>query len=129
MSEQHLDYHVGLLRGFILANNAHQSILHALDVLLTGYKSCAGPLIGHAQKPPTEHAIPKDMPIVPDVKKDEHKEQAKVVFWSGGDDDLLEEMYCVQGRRPKEIHEAMKHRTKGSISQRISIRGLKRGGK
>lgn len=46
MSDQQLDYHVGLLRGFVLAHNAPTAILHALDVLLTDYRSKAGAVIG-----------------------------------------------------------------------------------
>lgn len=45
MSDEHLDYHVRLLRGYLLATNAHQTILHALSVLLTGYRSKAGGIV------------------------------------------------------------------------------------
>lgn len=41
-----LDYHVGLMRGYLLAQNAPQQIMHSLDVLLAGYQSRAGEKIG-----------------------------------------------------------------------------------
>lgn len=43
-----VDYHIGLLRGFLIATNAHQTILHALEVVLT-HKQNNGEVIGKAE--------------------------------------------------------------------------------
>lgn len=49
MSAPLIDYYVGLLRGYLLAHNAPQQILHALEELLTHYRTKAGPLIGEQE--------------------------------------------------------------------------------
>lgn len=46
-----IDYYVGLLRGYCIALNAPTQILHALDILLTGYRSRAGEVIGNIPSP------------------------------------------------------------------------------
>lgn len=122
-----VDYHVGILRGFVLAHNAHQTVLHALDVLLTDYRSKAGESIGRTEPEPP--LIIKDLPI-----KIEHKlaeitpedEPKNNYFWSSKDDEILYQLYCVEGKGPAAIADIV-GRTKQSVSNRAQQRGLKRG--
>ncbi len=126
---QLLDYHVGLLRGFVLAHNAPTQILHALDVLLTDYRSKAGPVIGSDaidQKMPPEPPMPRAPrehdPFVVETKEPEKKK----FFWDSQDDEILERMYCLEGKKTKVIANEL-GRTPASVSTRISVRGLTRG--
>lgn len=125
---QLLDYHVGILRGYMLALNAPTQVLNALDVLLGDYRSKAGPEI------PAEPAPVADMPkkmkqfvetIQPDEPVEKPEAEKKKYFWDSEDDAILEEMY-LSGKRPKEISLRL-NRTPASVSTRIAVRGLKRG--
>lgn len=141
MSDEHVDYHVGLVRGYILAHNAPTIILHALDRLLDGYISKAGPVIGarpregkidlfsdsvKKQLPPDERT-----PVVTIKKQPEifegKEEPEKRAFWDGPDDKLLYEEYCLKSTKPREILKLLPHRTIKSIRQRITVRKLHRG--
>lgn len=136
MSDAQLDYHVGLLRGFVLAHNAPTQILHALDVLLTDYRSKAGPVIGSQEQAPrrTEIIIPDMMPL----KKPEEsmlsedqaeeiikKQENRKLFWSPADDDQLYDLYCVQDKGPTFISKKI-GRTYASITGRIRNKKLVR---
>lgn len=131
MSDQHLDYHVGLLRGFVLAHNAPTAILHALDVLLTDYRSKAGDVIGAPKRteiilpdmgtPKAPPAIAKAPPAPPEKPAEP---PPRNFFWTAEQDKILEEMY-MRGAKTREIAEKI-DRTYASVQTRIATRGLKR---
>lgn len=132
MGDQHLDYHVGLLRGFVLAHNAPTAILHALDVLLTDYRSKAGDVIGAAPKPNRTELILPDMGSIKIPKLSEEAKETikdtieeKHFFWTPAEDKLLEDL-CKAGKKPREIHKAFPNRTKRSIVNRIMNRKLRK---
>jgi DNA-binding NarL/FixJ family response regulator len=118
---EHVDYHVGILRGFILAHNAHQQVLHALDVVLTDYRSKAGPLIG-AEKPQM-HPDPYNIKRV-DKEKHETDKINSNHYWTEEDEKELEKMY-----RSGSSVEDIANRFNCSVSNiyaRVSKRGIKR---
>ena len=98
MSVEHVDYHVGILRGFILAHNAHQSVLHALNVVLTDYRSKAGQLIGANPPAPqprrTELLIPDLKPLKrPEPQEDKVNDR----YWTAAEDAEFDRMYIDGG--------------------------------
>lgn len=125
-NKEHIDYHVGLMRGYLLAQNPPTQILHALDVLLSDYRSKAGEVIGSnleikvmpIQKQSMEEVI-SNLEIKP---KEENK---KKYFWDGHDDEILRRMYVDEDKKPREISEVI-NRTKASISTRINVLGLRK---
>lgn len=126
MSDQQLDYHVGLMLGYLLAQNAPTQILHALDVLLTDYRSKSGPLIGKAEisiEPPKEipHLVKKE------VRQNPAPKENKKFFWDKQDDEILERMWVQEGAPIKEISAIIGH-TFSSVNSRIFSRGLKKKG-
>jgi hypothetical protein len=136
MTAQLLDYHVGLMRGYLLANNAPTQILNALDVLLGGYQSKAGEVIGKIENIPAtklaaaiinvQKTAPKhdDAPTIAPAKDNAEK---KKYFWNRADDEILKKMYVEDGAKPKAISKIL-DRTPASISTRISNLGLKKKG-
>lgn len=127
-TESHIDYHVGLMRGYLLAHNAPTQILHALDVLLTTYRSKAGEVIG---QPVSDSSVYKA-----ESKKEDDAarrkaealysglEMPKKFFWDDVDDALLENMYF-QRRGADEIAKVL-NRSPASVSTRITTLGLKK---
>jgi hypothetical protein len=123
---QLLDYHVGILRGYMLALNAPTQVLNAVDILLQHYKSKAGLVIGEGptekQEPPSPkhvaESISQPSSERPPVEKEKH-------FWTADDDQTLERMYVTERAKPKKIAEVLR-RTPASVSTRIAVRGLKR---
>lgn len=138
MKEPHLDYHVGLMRGYLLANNAPTQILHALDILLTNYRSQAGESIGHAQgdvqkiqaistpeqkieKPILIPQIDKSIEGAEDTVKDAISKNNP---WKNEDDRIAAEMYKT-GASISDIAFRL-NRTVGATYQRFKMRGIKR---
>lgn len=86
MSNRLIDYYVGLLRGYLLAHNAPQQILHALEELLADYRSKAGAIIGdervEAESKPTAILIRTngEPPKARKVWGERDKEQLRMVF-------------------------------------------------
>lgn len=119
-----LDYHVGLMRGYLLAHNAPTQILHALDILLSDYRSKAGEVIG-SKTPPPPSSVRQTMEEVIEVVKIKPEATKKKHFWDKEDDEILRRMYEDEGQGPRKIADAL-NRTTASISTRISVRGLKR---
>lgn len=87
-----VDFHVGLVKGYMLALNAPTQILHALEVLLTDYRSRAGEVIGKAAPSPAAKPapvsgepampLPRHLPIVQDdePEEDEHGRRTRTVW-------------------------------------------------
>lgn len=120
------DYYVGMMRGYLLAKDAPQQVLQALDHLLTGYRSRAGALIGESEpdgEEKEEQQIESSLKITINGKEEPEK---KKLFWTKKEDEILEEMYCVEGKKPKEIGQVL-NRKPSSVSARINAKGLKRG--
>ena len=125
MIHEHVDYHVGLLRGFILAHNAPTQILHALDIVLTDYRSKAGALIG--SEPKVEIMPPEPPTLLPPTGGPSPVQKANPTmsyFWTPVLDKTLEEMWKT-GASVHDISIAINKST-AAIYTRISTKGLKR---
>lgn len=118
------DYHVGLLRGFILAHNAPAIILHALDVVVPRIEKGSEELIG---KPVVQPGTP--LPDPPETKEPvtptpDDKIDKPGFFWTRQEDAILESMVA-EGKKLAAIKEALPNRTSASIQNRISIKGYR----
>lgn len=112
---QLLDYHVGLLRGYLLATNAHQQILHVLEVLLEGYKSKAGEIIG--EKKIDVRPVPMPDVKFPPTKLPEGVKEVSNFFWTNKQVEFLQNNYHLLsakqiaekiGRPPSTIYQKAK---------------------
>lgn len=110
---EHVDYHVGILRGFVLAHNAHSMVLHALDVVLADHRSKAGPLIGAPATDAEQNDAGKFTPPKPPLPPSNPN-----FFWTAAEDEKVWEMNR-DGKRVEQIMETLPHRTKSSIHQRL----------
>lgn len=129
------DYHVGLLRGFILAHNAPTIILHALDVVVPVVKRSTNEMIG---KPaPTSETPPKQPtssemvgmkpaapPPPPKPAQPRESEERSNFFWTPEHDKILEDMWKA-GASVSDISSKL-NRTPASIYSRVNNKGLKR---
>lgn len=60
MTEPLQDYYVGMLQGYLLAQNAPQKLFNALDHLVSGYRSRAGDMIGKTIREEVKPSCPED---------------------------------------------------------------------
>lgn len=124
MSERLTDYYVGLLRGYILAHNAPQQIQHALEELLTYYRSQAGALIGNERFDRAEINIPEiSTPVSRVLAKEvaDTKPKEEGFIWSKRQMDALRDHY---GVLPMDQLEALIGRPRSSIYNKASVLGL-----
>lgn len=130
---QDFDYHVGVMRGYLLALNAPTQVLHALDVLLAGYTSRAGDVIGnHAPPalPPAVKVTPQEIKALlqPEKPIEEAPSEGtflpkKSHFWTTTEIRRLKELYPVKSGA--EIAEIL-NKPKSSVYYKASELGLKK---
>lgn len=138
MSHAQLDYHVGILRGYMLALNAPTQVLHAVEILLENYQSKAGPLIGARQEikldtrpfhsPDARHLAEKIVEVStkspPHDKFDDNPPVEKSYFWTNEQDKLLREMY-ERGDSVEDISIKI-NRKPSAIYSRLNAKQIKR---
>lgn len=146
-----IDYYVGIMRGYLLAKDAPQQVLHALDILLTGYRSRAGGLVL-----PTSRDIqadlkdlakaanspkPKDMPFMETRQSDKYVlpkgEEGKTAvytpknvdydptkkryFWSAAEDQIIRDEKA-KNTSSRKIAEILGHgRNDTSVNNRVAV--------
>ncbi|WP_299074753.1 hypothetical protein [uncultured Paraglaciecola sp.] len=130
------DYHVGLVRGFILGQNAPTIVLHALDCIVDGVKSRAGEKIGRAEAMVTEKSenikttqIEPEV-IIPIKKKrlgdepDHMEERKKRSRYTAADTELMKQMY----QRGDSVIDIANHfkRKPADIYSKLNYMGVKR---
>lgn len=115
---EHIDFHVGLLKGYLLATKADPQIIHALHVIVSRGVTPVSEPIGKAileteGRPAGSH---KDT--------DNLKVKIKRYFWTKDEDQKLTELY-MSGMKPVAIADHI-DRSIQSITMRIYNLGLKR---
>ena len=138
MTEPLQDYYVGMLQGYLLAQNAPQKLFNALDHLVSGYRSRAGDMIGKTIREEVKPSCPEDeegvylapapvkirhepevRPLPMAARKDDYGSKSKKRPWTQEDDNEL-----IRMRKNGSTVDSIAYeldRTVGAVNARIFV--------